>query len=92
VSDTWYFTFGFGQVLKAHRAHSDQADGAGIPLADCYVRIEGTAESSRAIMVDLFGATWCGQYSEYPGIDGQPMHDLTALMSLAPRRRPGPGG
>lgn len=46
----WIFTFGFKHI------HS------GTQMRDRFVRIRGTFEDARAVMVQRFGKTWAFQY------------------------------
>lgn len=80
--ETWYFTFGFGQTLRAFSA-GGVADGLGegVPLDNAYVAIRAEhAAAARAEMVRLFGRVWCDQYAELPELPGLEWRDLTALI------------
>jgi hypothetical protein len=48
----WIFTFGYD--------HVDPISGE--PLRNCFVAITGTAESTRAVMLERFGQKWSNQY------------------------------
>ena len=73
----WFFTFG-----SDHRLN-------GMPLSRRFVRIHGTSNEARALMVEHFGKGWAFQYAsaEEAGVQ---RHDLTELRLEAAANGPAP--
>jgi hypothetical protein len=68
----WYFTFGSGMrayVGYTQRGNDDQLQ-RGLKLDTRYVKINGTWDSARYHMVELFGTMWCDQYEALPEVPG----------------------
>lgn len=58
----WVFTFGSGQRGYAIGRSGPDENAKGFRLDDRYVVIEGTYESARDRMFDIFGPIWSMQY------------------------------
>lgn len=52
--EKWYFTFGVGQT----HPRTDQS------LRNRHVVLKGSEDTTRLVMIDLFGKEWSMQYSE----------------------------
>lgn len=61
--ETWFFTFGLGQGMLAHK----------------YVKLHGDREGARQKMIEAFGGNWCYQYSEAEFAPMLPMYTELAL-------------
>jgi hypothetical protein len=79
----WFFSFGYGQALRACTASGAYGGGEGIPLDNCFVRITGTHQGARAKMADLFGRCWCDQYNELPKVPDNPWIDITGMLLIS---------
>lgn len=86
--EIWYFTFGYGQKLRAFTGNSTDGLGDGVPLDNGYVAIRAEdAAAARAAMVRLFGFVWCDQYTVLPQLTGLEWRDLSVILPEAVRAR-----
>jgi len=53
--------------------------GPGVSIDGYYVVIHGDFHGARARMVELFGATWCGQYAELEHVPGAEWRELIKI-------------
>lgn len=80
--EDWYFTFGYGQTLRAFTpGGAVDVIGQGVPLDNAYVKIRAPhGHAARTRMVELFGRVWCDQYANLPDVPGLEWRDLSALI------------
>jgi hypothetical protein len=76
----WIFTFGSGHRAYAGSSSTppDPDAAGGFPLANRYVVINGTFDSARQRMCEVFGQTWCAQYGtrERAGVEEYGLTEL----------------